>query len=193
MDKRPQRLAKNKTDLMPKNTSCKRWDTLVSVAWAVMVSTRARMGTTPIVCGSDTMARAIPPRVLVWAGASDTLLAHPGSTSNVTWTPSTGCPWVSCTRTINSAACGNGMPPTEIPGPIQMIGSETFRENLYPAPGVGPTSFGAQAVPPNVSTRHVKTKVRCRTIRCSLYWAHSCRRRRCQGGHIVDGLVPLCP
>jgi hypothetical protein len=27
MDKRPQRLAKNKTDLMPKNTSCKRWDT----------------------------------------------------------------------------------------------------------------------------------------------------------------------
>src|SRR5262249_13355174 len=28
MDKRPQRLAKNKTDLMPKNASCKRWDTL---------------------------------------------------------------------------------------------------------------------------------------------------------------------
>src|SRR5262249_26051625 len=27
MDKRPQRLAKNKTDLMPKNASCKRWDT----------------------------------------------------------------------------------------------------------------------------------------------------------------------
>lgn len=28
MDKRPQRLAKNTTDLMPKNASCKRWDTL---------------------------------------------------------------------------------------------------------------------------------------------------------------------
>jgi hypothetical protein len=28
MDKRPQRLAKNKTDLMPKNALCKRWDTL---------------------------------------------------------------------------------------------------------------------------------------------------------------------
>ena len=28
MDKRPQRLAKNKSDLMPKNASCKRWDTL---------------------------------------------------------------------------------------------------------------------------------------------------------------------
>ena len=27
MDKRPQRLAKNKTDLMPNNASCKRWDT----------------------------------------------------------------------------------------------------------------------------------------------------------------------
>jgi hypothetical protein len=27
MDKRPQRLTKNKTDLMPKNASCKRWDT----------------------------------------------------------------------------------------------------------------------------------------------------------------------
>src|SRR6266851_10416177 len=27
MDKRSQRLAKNKTDLMPKNASCKRWDT----------------------------------------------------------------------------------------------------------------------------------------------------------------------
>ena len=27
MDKRPQRLAKHKTDLMPKNISCKRWDT----------------------------------------------------------------------------------------------------------------------------------------------------------------------
>jgi hypothetical protein len=30
MDKWPQRLAKNKSDLMPKNASCKRWDTLVS-------------------------------------------------------------------------------------------------------------------------------------------------------------------
>src|SRR5215510_2378195 len=29
MDKRPQRLAKNTTDLMPKNASCKRWDTLI--------------------------------------------------------------------------------------------------------------------------------------------------------------------
>jgi hypothetical protein len=29
MDKRPQRFAKNKTDLMPKNASCKRWDTLI--------------------------------------------------------------------------------------------------------------------------------------------------------------------
>jgi hypothetical protein len=28
MDKWPQRLAKNKTDLMPKNASCKRWDTV---------------------------------------------------------------------------------------------------------------------------------------------------------------------
>jgi hypothetical protein len=28
MDKRPQRLAKNKTALMSKNASCKRWDTL---------------------------------------------------------------------------------------------------------------------------------------------------------------------
>ena len=27
MDKRSQRLAKNKTDLIPKNASCKRWDT----------------------------------------------------------------------------------------------------------------------------------------------------------------------
>jgi hypothetical protein len=32
MDKQPQRLAKNKTDLMPKNASCKRWDTLTSTA-----------------------------------------------------------------------------------------------------------------------------------------------------------------
>ena len=30
MDKRPQRLAKNKTALMPKNASCKRWDTLIN-------------------------------------------------------------------------------------------------------------------------------------------------------------------
>jgi len=28
IDKWPQRVAKNKTDLMPKNASCKRWDTL---------------------------------------------------------------------------------------------------------------------------------------------------------------------
>jgi hypothetical protein len=28
MDKRPQRLAKNTTALVPKNASCKRWDTL---------------------------------------------------------------------------------------------------------------------------------------------------------------------
>ena len=28
MDKQPQRLAQNKTDLMPNNASCKRWDTL---------------------------------------------------------------------------------------------------------------------------------------------------------------------
>jgi hypothetical protein len=28
MAKRPRRLAKNKTALMPKNASCKRWDTL---------------------------------------------------------------------------------------------------------------------------------------------------------------------
>jgi hypothetical protein len=27
MDKRPQRSAKNKIDLMPKNALCKRWDT----------------------------------------------------------------------------------------------------------------------------------------------------------------------
>src|SRR5262249_24794886 len=74
-------------------------------------------------------------------------------------------------------ACGNDAPPTELPGPNQMIGSETARENLYPVPGVGPTSFGAQAVPPNVKTRHVKTKAICRTIGCSLYCAHSCRRR----------------
>jgi hypothetical protein len=33
MDKQPQRLAKNKTDLMPKNASCKRWDTLKIWAW----------------------------------------------------------------------------------------------------------------------------------------------------------------
>jgi hypothetical protein len=163
----------------------------VSVAWAVIVSTRAMTRTTPVVCGSDTMARAIPPRVLVWAGVSATLHAHPGSTSNVTGTPSTGCPWASCTCTINAAACGKGVLLVELPGPIQMTGSETSRENLYPAPGVGPTSFGAQAVPPRVNTRHVKTKVRCRTIGCSLYWAHSCRRCRCRGSHIVDGLVPL--
>jgi hypothetical protein len=30
MDKRPQRLAKNTTALMPKNASCKRWDTLLT-------------------------------------------------------------------------------------------------------------------------------------------------------------------
>ena len=30
IDKRPQFSAKNKTDLMPKNASCKRWDTLLT-------------------------------------------------------------------------------------------------------------------------------------------------------------------
>ena len=32
MDQRSQRLAKNKTDLMPKNASCKRWDTPILFA-----------------------------------------------------------------------------------------------------------------------------------------------------------------
>ena len=31
MDKRPQLSAKNKTDLMPNNASCKRWDTPVGI------------------------------------------------------------------------------------------------------------------------------------------------------------------
>src|SRR2546425_73895 len=77
---------------------------------------------TPVVCGSDTMARAIPLRVLVWEGVMETLLAHPGSTSNVTGIPSTGCPWASCTRTRTSVAGGMGVPPMESPGPIQRIG-----------------------------------------------------------------------
>jgi hypothetical protein len=51
--------------------------------------------------------------------------------------------------------------------PIQMIGSETSREKLYPEPGVGPTSFGAQAVPSNISTRHIETRVIYRVIEFS--------------------------
>jgi hypothetical protein len=36
IDKWPQRLAKNKTDLMPKNASCKRWDTLkMQHSWVI--------------------------------------------------------------------------------------------------------------------------------------------------------------
>jgi hypothetical protein len=54
--------------------------------------------------------------------------------------------------------------------PIQMIGLEISREKLYPEPGVGPTSFGAQAVPPNTSTRHIKTRVICRAIEFSFRW-----------------------
>jgi hypothetical protein len=56
------------------------------------------------------------------------------------------------------------------PVPIQMIGSETSREKLYPAPGVGPTSFGAQAVPPASSTRHIKTRAIYRAIGFSFSW-----------------------
>jgi hypothetical protein len=33
MDKRPQRSAKNKIDLMPKNALCKRWDTPLLLDW----------------------------------------------------------------------------------------------------------------------------------------------------------------
>src|SRR5215470_2808286 len=63
------------------------------------------MCTTPVVWGLDTTACAIPPRVVVWDGASAMLCAQLGSTSNVTGTPSTGRPWASCTRTINSVDC----------------------------------------------------------------------------------------
>jgi hypothetical protein len=48
-----------------------------------------------------------------------------------------------------------------------MIGSETSREKIYPAPGVGPTSFGAQAGPPTISTRHIKTRAIYRAIEVS--------------------------
>src|SRR5215813_2102285 len=104
--------------------------------------------TTPLVWGSEKMARAIPPRVVVWEGAIDALLAHSGSTSNVTGTPSTGRPWASCTRTINSEVCGKRDASIEGTGPSQIIGSETCREKTYPEPGVGPTRCGAHAVPP---------------------------------------------
>src|SRR5215813_6807894 len=149
----------------------------VSLACAVMVSTLAMMCTTPVVCGLDTMARAIPPRVLVLVGASAGLLSHPGSTSNVTGTPSTGRPWASCTRTSNAVACENWASPVKGPGPTQMVGLETSREKRYSAPGVGPTSFGAQAVPPNTSTRHVQTRAVRRAIRLSVYCVHHRRRR----------------
>src|SRR5215813_4243698 len=115
------------------------------------------------------MARAIPPRVVVGDGASAMLCAQLGSTSNVTGTPSTGRPWASCTRTINSVDCVRSRTlPTKMPDTSQIVGSETSKEKRYPAPGVGPTSCGAQAVPPNVSMKHVKTKARRRTIRFSL-------------------------
>ena len=39
MDKRLQRLAKNKTDLMPRNASCKRWDTLIHLALRLGIHT----------------------------------------------------------------------------------------------------------------------------------------------------------
>src|SRR6266705_3258003 len=118
---------------------------IVSLAWADAISTRAMTCTTPVVFGSDKIARAIPPRVLVWDGASDRLSAHPGSTSNVTGTPSTGRPWASCTRTINSAVFGNRAAMVEGTGPSQTIGLETCREKTYPELAVGPTSGGAQA------------------------------------------------
>ena len=81
---------------------------MVSLVCAVVWSTWAMIRTTPVVLGSEKTARAIPPRVVVWEGSSTALLAHTGSSSNVTGTPSTARPWASCTRTITSATCGIG-------------------------------------------------------------------------------------
>ncbi len=52
----------------------------------VVSSTRAMTRTTPVVCGAETRARAVPPRVLVWDGAIVMLLTHPASTAKVTGT-----------------------------------------------------------------------------------------------------------
>jgi hypothetical protein len=81
---------------------------MVSLVCAVVWSTWAMIRTTPVVLGSEKTARALPPRVVVWEGSRTALLAHTGSSSNVTGTPSTARPWASCTRTITSATCGIG-------------------------------------------------------------------------------------
>ena len=43
MDKWPPRLAKNKTDLMPKNASCNRWDTPLKMALSSPFSVGTRV------------------------------------------------------------------------------------------------------------------------------------------------------
>src|SRR4029450_1783665 len=73
---------------------------MVSLACAVVLSTRAMTRTIPLVLGSEKTARAIPPRVVVWEGASVALPAHSGSSSNVTSTPSTARRWASCARPV---------------------------------------------------------------------------------------------
>src|SRR5262249_24262610 len=103
--------------------------------------------------------------------------AQLGSTSNVTGTPSAGRPWAPCTRTITSVDCGRlWTSPTKMPVTSQIVGPEASKAKRYPAPGVGPTSCGAQAVRPTVRMRHVKTKAIRRPIRCSFRWGYRCRR-----------------
>ena len=120
----------------------------MSLVWAVVLSTRTITRTTPLVWGSEKTARAIPPRLVVWEGASVALLAHSGSSSNITGTPSTARPWASCTRTITSATWGYRAAAVKSSTPTQMVAGKTCREKTYPAPAVGPTSCGAQARSP---------------------------------------------
>jgi hypothetical protein len=140
---------------------------MVSRICAVVWSTWAMTRTLPVVLGSEKIARAIPPRVVVWEGSSTALLAHTGSSSNVTGTPSTACPWASCTRTITSATWGNCAARPGSTCPTQIISGKTCREKTYPEPAVGPTSFGAQAWPPKARTRPIKTRTIRRPIRFS--------------------------
>ena len=50
-DKRPQLSVKNKTDLMPNNASCKRWDTLVTIAPAWFDPAEMPAQITPFIIG----------------------------------------------------------------------------------------------------------------------------------------------
>src|SRR5262249_58068993 len=120
----------------------------------------------------------------------EALPAQAGSSSNVTGTPSTGRPWASCTRTINSVTGGNCLL-EEGTGPSPMIGSATCREKTYPKPAVGPTNFGAQAPPPKASTRHIKT----RAIRCAIGFSHipTKQKRRSTGQGARNPLDPQRP